>query len=153
MVHRDHLRDHRDVLPRVEGHGDLRQRHIQNTTTLAIEARAVDDQLRVPIHQLHHDLDALLLPNGADAEDRRHVDGTDAADLNVVALELVAAADESLGAAPGDEHDVVGDEPMAALNEVKYALRFSDAAPTYEEEADPEDVAERAVERCRRREL
>src|SRR4051812_301188 len=142
MIHRDHLRDHRDVLPRIEGHGDLRQRHIQNTTTLAIEAGAVDHQLRVPVDQLHHYLDSLLLPNGADAEDRRHVDEADAADLHVVALELVPAAEEPLGAAPRDEHDVAGDEPMAALYQVQYALRFSDAAPANEEEAHPEDVAQ-----------
>ena len=52
-----------------------------------------------PLLELDDHLDALLLAHGADAEDRRNVDEADAADLHVVPLQLVAAADEDVAAA------------------------------------------------------
>ena len=54
----------------------------------------------IPLLELHDDLDALLLAHGAHAEDRRDVDETDAANLHVMTLQLVAAADQHVAAAP-----------------------------------------------------
>ena len=50
------------------------------------------------------------------------VDETNAADLHKVSLELMATTDEDILTSPGDEHEVIGDQPMAPLDEVQYAL-------------------------------
>src|SRR5258705_12217951 len=96
MMHRDHLGDHGDVLSRIEGNRDARDRHAKDGRRLAVESRALDAGVVSPLLELHHHLDPLLLPPGADAEDRRNVDEAEAADLHVVPLQLVPAADEDV---------------------------------------------------------
>src|SRR3954470_5784343 len=96
MMHRDHFGDHGDVLPRIEGNRDARDRHAKNVRRLAVESRALDDGVVPPFLELDDHLDALLLPHGANAEDRRDVHETEPADLHVVALQLVAAADQDV---------------------------------------------------------
>src|SRR5207253_2543046 len=127
--------------------------HLKNSSTLAIEAGAVDHELRVPIHQLDDDLDALLLPNGADAEHRWHVHETDAANFHVVALQLVTTSEQHFGAATRHHHHVVRHQAVSPLDEIEHALGLADAAPTKEEQAHAEHVAERAVKRGRWRKL
>src|SRR5439155_20198890 len=136
MVHRDHFGDDGDVLPRIEGDGDLRQGNVQDRGALAIQPGAVDHELRIPVHELDDDLDALLLPNGANTEDGWHVDEPDAADLHVVALELVSASEEHFRAAARDHHDVVGNEAMAALDEIEHALRLTYSTSPNEQQPD-----------------
>ena len=99
------------------------------------------------------DLDALLQPHRANAEDRLHVDEADAANFHVMLLQLVAAADDDVVAAARGDHEIVGDEPMPALHEIQHALGLADAALPHEEKPDAVDVGERAVERGRGREL
>ncbi len=84
---------------------------------------------------------------------RRNVDQPDAANLHVVPLQLVPAADEDVAAAPARDDQIVGDEAVAALDEVEHALRLADAALADEQEPDAEHVGERAVEVGRRREF
>src|SRR5687768_10883791 len=122
VVHRDHLGDHRDVLSRVERHADLRERDAEDLRRLAVEPRAVHDLGLVPLLELHHHLDALLLTHGADAEDGRDVHEPDAAHLHVMPLQLVPAADHHVAPATGGDHQVVGHEAVAALDEVEHAL-------------------------------
>src|SRR5213592_591155 len=84
MVHRHDLADHRQVLAGVERHRDQGQRHVQEPGRLAVQAGAVVLARRVPVLQLDHNLDPLLLPHGPDPEQRPDVDQADAADLHVV---------------------------------------------------------------------
>ena len=57
-----------------------------------------------------------------------NVDETDAADLHVVARQLVAAPDQHVVAAPADVHQIVGDEPVPALDQIEHALALADTA-------------------------
>src|SRR5439155_23579473 len=86
MIHRDHFGDNRNVLSGIQGHGDLRERYVENRRPFAVQARAIDHQLGIPIDELDDHLDTLLLTHGADAEHRWHVDQADAANLHVVSL-------------------------------------------------------------------
>src|SRR2546427_232024 len=88
VVHRHHLADHREVLPRVQRDGHERQGDVQDLGRLAIEPGAVVLTRRVPVVQLHHHLDALLLAHRAHAEQRTDVDQPHAANLHVVPRQL-----------------------------------------------------------------
>ena len=140
-------------LPGIERDHRLRELDVEDVGGRAVEPGAVDPLRLVPLLELDDDLDALLLAHGAHAEDRRDVDDADAADLHVVALQLVAAADEDVAAAARGDDEIVGDEPVPALDEIEHALRLADAALPDEEQPDAEHVGERAVQGGRRREL
>jgi hypothetical protein len=71
----------------------------------------------------------------------------------VVTLELVAAADQNVVAAPHRDDNVVCDEPVSSLDKVENALRLSDATAPDEKEPDAKYISERSVKRRRRREL
>ena len=67
-------------------------------------------------------------------------------------LQLVAASDQDVaGTAPYDD-EIVGDDAMAALDEVEHALRLADAALADEQEPHAVHVGERAVDGRLRRE-
>src|SRR6266536_5027801 len=104
-----------------------RRRHTSSTRdwssdVCSSDLRAVVLAIRVPVFQLDHDLDALLLTHGADAEQPLDIDEAHAADLHEMMRQLVAAAHEDVVAVPGDVHHVGGDEAVAALDEVEDAL-------------------------------
>src|SRR5690349_6289704 len=99
MVHGDHLGDHGDVLAGIERDRDARGGDTEDVGGLAVEPRALDDRVVPPLLELYHHFDALLLAHGADAEDGGDVDEPEAADLHVVALQLVAAPDENVAGA------------------------------------------------------
>src|SRR5215831_15642706 len=153
MVHRDDFRDNRDVLARIERHANLGQLDVENRRGFGVQACAIDRGIVMPLLPLDDDLDALLLAHGANAEDRRDVDETDATNFHVMALQLVAFPDEDVAAAPACDHQIVGDEAVAPLDEIEHAFRFADAAAPDEQQSDAEDVRQRSVKIRRRREL
>jgi hypothetical protein len=126
MVQRDDLGDHGDVLARVQRYDHPRHLHSQNVDQLGIEPRAIVVRLLVPGFELNDHLDPLLLADRPDPEQGRDVDDADAADLHVMALQLVPAADDDLGSVPRDDHDVVGDEPMSPLDQIEDRLALAD---------------------------
>src|SRR5207249_7880273 len=80
VVHRHDLADHGEVLARVQGHHDDRQAHVEQGRLPGVQSGAVVLATRLPVFQLHHDLDALLLAHGADPEQPLDVDQADPAD-------------------------------------------------------------------------
>ena len=56
--------------------------------------------------------------------------------------QLVAAAHEDVVAVPGDVHHVVGDEAVAALDEVEDALALADPGAAREQQPHAEHVRE-----------
>src|SRR5438093_5421330 len=82
VIHRDDLTHHREVLPRVERHGDERQRDLQHLGGLAVEPGAIVLARRIPVLELDDHLDRLLLPRGAAAEQRADVDEPHAPDFH-----------------------------------------------------------------------
>src|SRR2546423_2087666 len=145
MIQRDYLGDHRDVLSGVEEYRDLRQLDFQYCRRFNIETSALDDRVLIPFFQLHDDLDPFLLPDRADPKNGRNVDQTDATDLHVVALHLVAAANEHIVSALARNHEIVGNEAVATLDEIQHALGFTDSTHASEEEADAKYVGKRAM--------
>src|SRR6266487_5514791 len=117
VVHRDDLTDYRQVLSRVERHSDQRQRDLEHLSGLAVEPGAIVLARRIPVLELHDHFDTLLLPHGADAEQGADIDQPHAADFHVVLGQLVPATDQQIVAAARDVHDVVPDQPMAALHQ------------------------------------
>src|SRR5438105_2396965 len=79
VPHRHHFGDHRDVLARIERHQHLGQRHVEDPGLLAFQPGAVVGLGAVPVVELHHHLDALLLAHRPDAEERGDVDQPHAA--------------------------------------------------------------------------
>ena len=139
-------------LPGIERHHHARHGDVEDHRLLAGEAGAVGVLGGLPVLELHHHLDALLLPHRADAEQRGNVDEPDAADLHVVRRQLVPPADQHVVAAAGDLDHVVGHQAVAALDQVEHALALADARAADEEQADAVDVGQRAVQRGARRE-
>src|SRR5260370_39441656 len=152
LVQRDDFAADGDVLPRVEGDGDQRHWNLQQRRLLAIEAGAVVLARSVPVLQLYHNFDAYLLAHRPDAEQRLDVDQANAADLHVVARQLMAPTDQHVIPLSGDVHYVVGDEAMATLHQVEYALALADPGAALEQQSDPEHVRQGGVDRCGGRE-
>src|SRR5438094_1430336 len=94
VIHRHDLTDYGEVLARVEGHRDERQRHVEDLRGLAVNAGAVVFARRVPIVELDHDFDAFLLAHRTDAEQGANVDQPDRADLHVLLGQFVPAPDD-----------------------------------------------------------
>src|SRR6267142_63388 len=126
VSHRDDFADHGQILPRIERHCHEWQLDIEQLRALLIEARAVVFPRVVPVLELYHDLDALLLADGTNAEQCINVDQANTADLHIVPGNLVAATDQDVVAPPGDVHDIVRDQPMPTLDEIEHAFALAD---------------------------
>src|SRR5687767_14324855 len=63
--HRDHFGDDGDVLAGIEGHDHARELHAENVGFLLGQAAAVGVLRGLPVLELHHHLDALLLAHRA----------------------------------------------------------------------------------------
>src|SRR5689334_22442413 len=94
VVHGHHLTDNRQILAGVQGHRHEGQRNAQQRGFLAVEPGPVVLAAGIPVFELHHHLDALLLAHGADAEQGLNVDQPHPANLHEVAGQLVAASDQ-----------------------------------------------------------
>src|SRR5262245_36719688 len=127
MIHRDHFGHDRDVLSRIERDTNLGQLDVENRRDLRVEPGAVDVGVLIPLLELDDDLDAFLPAHGADAENRRNIHQTDAANLHVMPLKLVTAANENVGPATSRNDEIISNEPVAALDEIQDAFRFADA--------------------------
>ena len=103
--------------------------------------------LRVPLDELEDDLDLLPLADRRDAEEVLDVDDPEPADLHVVLDDLGARAVDRVGRASLHVDDVVGDEPVAAHDEVERNLALADAGLAEEQDADAEHVEQHAVHR------
>src|SRR5258708_4444682 len=145
MMHRDDFGDHGDVLAGIEMNGNARNGDTENVRVLVVQSGTVHVGALTPLLELNDDLDALLLAHRADAEDGRNVHEPDAANLHVMALELVAASNEDVVAAATREHEIVGNDPVSTLDEIEHALGFADPALPDEQKPDTVDIGQRAV--------
>src|SRR5690349_21090173 len=147
VIHRHDLTDYGEVLARVEGHRDERQRHVEDLRGLPVDAGSVVFARRVPIVELDHDLDAFLLAHRTDAEQGANVDQPDPADLHVMLGQFVPAADQHVVAAARDVHEVVRHQPMATLDEVEHTLALADPRAPEEQQTNAEYVRQRRMHR------
>src|SRR6267143_4636555 len=147
MSHRDDFADHCEVFSGIQGNRHERQLDVEQLGLLLVEPGAIVFTRVVPIFELYDDLDALLLPHGANAEQCVDVDQSNAPDLHIVPRYLVPPADEHIVAAPGDVHDVVGDEAVPPLHQIEHAFALADPGTAAKQQADAEYVGQGAMNR------
>src|SRR5438105_2165700 len=107
----------------------------------------------MPLFEFDDNFDALLKPYRADAEHLAHVDEAQAADFHEVPHEIGARAHQNVLTFLRHHHDVIGDEAVAAFDQIERDFRFADAAAAHEQHADAIDIDERAVDHRLRIEL
>ena len=73
------------------------------------------------------------------------VDHADASKLHIISYELGCAADERMAADAPDLHRVVGNQAVAALDELQGRLALADAAVAHEQDALAVDLHQHAV--------
>ena len=141
-----HLDEDREVAPGRHRHVDERHLHAEQLVDVLVEPEAVVLARRIPALELDDELHALRRPRRRDAEQIADVDHAEAAHLHVVARQLRAGADHLGLAAPPHLHRVVGDQPMAAHDQIERALALADAAVADDQHAQAEDVHQHAVD-------
>ena len=99
----------------------------------------------LPAFELDDQLDALRRARRRDAEQILHVDDAEAAQLHVMAGQLGTGADQDRLRAAPDLDGVVGDQTMAADDQVERALALADAALADDQDAEAEDVHQHGV--------
>src|SRR5690606_31155568 len=78
-------------------------------------------------------------------EQRGDIDDANAADLHVVALELVPAGDEDVVAASAHVDQIVRHQAMPSFHQVQHAFALADPAPAHHQQAYAVDVGHGAV--------
>ena len=107
----------------------------------------------LPSFELDDELDALRRARRRHTKKILDVDEAESADLHVVARQLRAAPEhERLRPAP-DLDGIIGDESMAADDEIQRALALADAAFADDEYAQAKHVHQDAVDDAARREI
>src|SRR5512146_3455295 len=149
VAHGHDLADHREILSRVERYRHQRHGDAEDGGLLRIEAGPVVFACGIPVLELYHDLDPLLLPHRPDAEQLLDVDQSDAADLHVMARHLVATTDQDVHPAARDVYHVICHQSVAPLHQVAHALALADPGAAHEQPPDAVHVRERAVQRRR----
>ncbi len=101
----------------------------------------VVDLVGIPFLELHDELDLLAVPDGADAEQMRHIDDSQPPDLHVVTDDLACSgSQEDVPAHAADLHRIVRHEPVAPLDQLEGRLALADAAVSHDQDADPEHL-------------
>src|SRR5712671_8009757 len=130
-------------------HDEQRHLGVQHAVLLLLDTEPVVLDPVVPLDQLHHHLDLLAVPHRRHAEQVLDVDDADPADLHVVLDDLRAASVDRAALPLLEIDDVVGDQAMAAGDEIERQRALADAALPEDEDADADDVDEDAVHRAR----
>jgi hypothetical protein len=68
VIQGNDLGDDGDVLPGIQEYRDLRKLHFEHRGRLDIETGSLHYGILIPLLELHDDLDALLLADGANTE-------------------------------------------------------------------------------------
>ena len=112
---------------------------------MVLQAQAVVDLLIVPGDDVRHQIDGGHILDGTGAEKGGHVDDADAPQLDIVLDQGRGTADEGGGADLFDLHGVVGDEPVAPLDQLHGSLALADAAFSDEQDTLAVDLHQHAV--------
>src|SRR5436190_303043 len=95
--------------------------------------------------------DLLHVTRRRDAEEVLDVDDADAAQLHVMAQHVVRISEQDIVGMAFDDHEIVRDQAMAAIDEIERAFALADAAVAEEQHADAVDVEKAGVHRDARR--
>src|SRR5437868_5960605 len=147
VVARGHLDDGGEVASGAHGNDEQRHFRVEDAVLLLLDAETIVLDAVVPLDQLDDHLDLLAIAHGRDAEQVLDVDDPDAADLHVVLDDLRAASVDRPALPLLQVDDVVGDEAVAARDQVQRQLALPDSALPQDEHADAHDVDQDAVHR------
>ena len=101
---------------------------------------------RLPPLELHDELDALRGARRRDAEEILDIDDAEPANFHVMPRQLRTGANQNRLGAPPHFDGVVGDETMAAHDQIERAFALPDAALADDEHAKAKDVEQHAVQ-------
>ena len=152
LVAGGHFHQNRQVTSRRHRHAN--QRHLEPDQFIPglVQSQPIVLERRIPPIELHHQLDPLRGAGGRDAEQVTDVDQAQAAHFHVVTGQFGTRANDNRLGAPTDFHRVVGDQPVAADDQIQRALALADAAVTNDQDTQAEDVEQDAVDDLARRE-
>ena len=130
VVHGGHLQDHGKIPARGDGDGVQGELDAQQLIEMLLQAQPVHAGLLagVPGGDVHHQVDGGGVLDGTGAEELGHVDDADAPQLDVIADQGRGTAHQGGGADPLDFHGIVGDEPVATLDQLHGGLALANAA-------------------------
>jgi hypothetical protein len=100
---------------------------------------------RIPPLELHHQLHPLRCARRGDAEQIADVDDAEPAHLHMVPRQVGAGANQVALAAQPYFDSIVGDQPVAAYDQIERALALADAAVAGNQHAEAQNVDEHAV--------
>ena len=112
---------------------------------MILQPQAVIELPGVPGHDVHHQVDADGVLDGTGTVEVCHIDDADSPQLDVIADQRRGTADEGAGADPLDLHGIIGDEPVATLDELHGSFALADAAFADEQHTLAVDLHEHAV--------
>ena len=145
VVHGGNLQDHGQVTAGGDGDGVGGDLHAQDVHILGLRADAVVGLPGIPVDDVHHQVDLIFQLDGAHAEELGHIQETDATKLHIVLEHGQGPANQAGAGDLLDLHAVVGDEAVAAFEELDGGLALADAAFAHDEHALAVDLHEDAV--------
>ena len=145
LVSRRDLDENGNAPPRRNRHADHRHAQAQNLEKLVVQPEPFVLARGIPSFQLHDQLDALGRSRRGDAEQILDVDHAEPAQLHVMPRELRAGADQDRFGAPPDVDRVVGDQSMAADDQVEGTFALADAAVADDQHAEAENIHQHGV--------
>src|SRR5438067_3005268 len=126
-----------DVAPRTDGQYEVRHGDAEYLDRARFEAQAVNLARLLPALKLYVESDLFRAAHSGDSEQLAYVENAEAAYLHVLAQEVGRTPGQLSGARPPNFDEVVGDQLVAAHDEVERALGFSDARLAFDEHAEP----------------
>jgi hypothetical protein len=140
LVHRGDFDQSRHVAPRSHGNRHVRHLKPKNFVKCTIKANPIDRLHFLPILERGDQIEALLDPDTANAENRRHVNDANPANFHVIARQFRRRRHELAPLQRSDPRHVVGYEAIAALDQPKDAFALANAARAANQNADAEDI-------------
>ncbi len=145
VVHGRHLDDDGQVPPGLDRDRQGGHVHVQDRGVQVIRPQPVVDRAVLPGLQIDDEVDVGLPLDGGHAVQPAHVHHADAPQLDVVADQLWGGALQPVGRHPLDLHRVVGDEPVAPLDQLDGRLALADARFAQQQGALAIDLHQHAV--------
>ena len=145
VIHGGDLKDHGKVPSGGDRDCDGRDLHVENLGVLRLHAEAVIGFAVAPRDHVDDEVDVGAFLDRAHAEQLRDVDDADAAQLDIMLEYRRRGADQLMRRDLFDLNGVVGDQAVAALDELDGRLALADAAVAVDEDALAVDLDQHAV--------
>src|SRR3990167_536428 len=140
MVAGSHLDQRGYVTAGSYGNFKIGNLNFKNIMHLLINAEAVILFLGIPLHQLDHDLDQLLIADGCHTEEIVNIEDSQSANFHVMFNNLGTHSVENIGGLLFNFNHIVCNQSVPPKDEIECAFAFADTAATDDEHTDGEDI-------------